>query len=212
VLFRSTIEFGGGLTFESLAENRDQLQVKASHFIVWGENFIDLNVIQPELFIACNPFIPGNCDGTTQAVNVPNAKLWGSEIEASYESSRFLVTAGFSRLDGEDEDTGEKLGVLTPDEFTVVTGIKLPEIDSIVGWRMLAADKFDEVDDPDEERDGYAVHDFYFSWMPTMGPAKGLRVDLGIDNAFDKAYSRVFNDVVEPGRNFKVQVGYSYGW
>lgn len=207
-----TVEFGGGLSFDSLAEPRDQFQVKASHFLIWGDNFIDLQVIQPELFIDCNPFIPGNCDGTTTAVNVPNAKLWGSEIEASYESSRFIVTAGFSRIDGENEDTGEKLGVLTPDEFTLITGVKLPEINSIVGWRMLAADQFDETDDPAEERDGYAVHDFYFAWAPREGAAKGLRVDLGIDNAFDKDYSRVFNDVAEPGRNFKILVGFSQGW
>jgi len=207
-----TFEFGGGLTFDDVVESRDQFQVKASHFRIWGDDFIDLSVNQPAPFVDCNPFIPGNCDGTTNSDNVPNAKLWGTEVEASYESSRFLVALGFSTIDGENEDTGAKLGTLTPDQFTVNTGLKLPEIDSIVGWRMLTADKFDDVNDPDEERDGYAVHDFYFTWQPSDKPLKGLRVDLGVDNAFDKAYSRVFTGATEAGRNFKALVSYSLKW
>ncbi|RMF11442.1 MAG: TonB-dependent hemoglobin/transferrin/lactoferrin family receptor [Alphaproteobacteria bacterium] len=207
-----TVEFGGGLTFDDVVESRDQFQVKASHFRIWGDDFIDLSVNQPAPFVDCNPFIPGNCDGTTTSQNVPNAKLWGTEVEASYESFRFLVAVGFSTIDGKNEDTGEKLGVLTPDQVTVNTGLKLPEIDSILGWRMLAASKFDKVNTPADERDGYAVHDLYFTWQPSDRPLKGLRVDLGVDNAFDKAYSRVFTGATEAGRNFKALISYSLKW
>lgn len=207
-----TVEFGGGLTFNEVIDPGDLLQFKASHFFIWGEDFIDQTVDQPALFTACNPFIPGNCDGTTSAFNVPEAKLWGSEIEASYENDRFLVSMGFSRIDGEDEDTGAKIGSLTPDQVTLNTAVKLPEINSLVGWRVLAADKFDEVDTEAEERDGYAVHDVYFSWQPTDDLLQGIRVDLGIDNLFDKSYARVNTDAKEPGRNFKGLVSYSLKW
>lgn len=207
-----TVEFGGGLTFDDVLEPHDRVQIKASQFRIWGEDFIDLSVNQPAPFIDCNPFIPGDCDGTTTSDNVPNARLWGTELEASYESSRYLVAVGFSTINGENEDTGAKLGVLTPAQVTVNTGLKLPEIDSIIGWRLLAASEFDNVDDPDDERDGYAVHDFYFAWQPSDGPLKGLRVDLGVDNAFDRAFSRVFTGATEAGRNFKALVGYSLKW
>lgn len=210
-----TVEFGGGVTFDDLADAGDQFQVKASHFLIWGEDFIDTRVDQPS-FGECglfSPFfMPGDCDGTTTTFNVPEAKLWGSEIEASYENERFLVSLGFSRIDGENEDTGEKLGTLTPDEVTLNTAVKLLEINSIVGWRVLAADKFDEVDDPSEERDGYAVHDVYFSWQPSEDLLRGLRLDLGIDNIFDKSYARVNTNANEPGRNFKGLVSYSVKW
>ncbi|MCG8693593.1 MAG: TonB-dependent receptor, partial [Minwuiales bacterium] len=116
-----TVEFGGGITFNSLVVPGDLFQVKVSRFFIWGDDFIDTDVNQPEPFIDCNPFIPGNCDGTTTTVNVPDAELDGMEVEASYESSRFLWSFGFSSIDGENEDTGEKLGVLTPDQFTVNT-------------------------------------------------------------------------------------------
>lgn len=207
-----TVEFGGGLTFNEVLDPGDLLQFKASHFIIWGEDFIDQTVVQPELFTECNPFIPGNCDGTTSAFNVPDAKLWGSEIEASYENDRFLVSMGFSRIDGEDEDTGAKLGSLTPDQLTLNTAVKLPEINSLVGWRMLAADKFDEVNTEAEERDGYTVHDVYFSWQPTDNLLEGVRVDLGIDNLFDKSYARVNTDAKEQGRNYKGLVSYTLKW
>jgi len=207
-----TIEFGAGLDFADVAVAGDRFQIKASHFRTEGKDFIDLEVNQPSPFVDCNPFVPGDCDGTTRSVNVADAELWGNEVEASYESHRVRVGLGFSTLDGEDEETGEKLGVLTPPQLTVDAALKLPEFDSILGWRMIAADDFDKVNDPAEERDGYTVHDVYFAWAPSQGALEGLRVDLGIDNAFDKSYERVFTDAKEPGRNFKVLISYSLNW
>ncbi len=207
-----TVEFGGGLTFQDIAQRNDIFQFKASHFRIWGHDFIDFSVDQPRPFVDCNPNIPGNCDGTSNLVNVPDAKLWGTEVEASYESDRLLIGLGFSAINGKNEDTGEKLGVLTPNQYTVNTALKLPEIDSVIGWNMLAAARFENVNDPDEERSAYSVHDFYFSWQPSAELLRGFRVDLGIDNAFDENYERVFTGVSEAGRNFKAMVGYSISW
>jgi hemoglobin/transferrin/lactoferrin receptor protein len=207
-----TIEFGAGLDFDDVLVDRDRFQIKASQFYIDGEDFIDLAVIQPTPFVDCNPFIPGDCNGTTTSTNVPNAELWGREVEASYENERLLVSAGYSEIHGENDDTGAHLGVLTPPQVTTNTAVKLPEIDSIVGWRIIAATDFDEVNDPSEERDGYVVNDVYFAWAPSDGPLEGLRIDLGIDNVFDEAYDRVFTDATEPGRDFKAHVSYSIAW
>ena len=207
-----TFEFGAGLSFKDVLDDRDRLQVKASHFITWGKDFIDLSVTQPELFIECNPFIPGDCDGTTNADNVPKAKLWGSEIEASYDGPRFLASLGWSTIDGEDRDTGEKLGVLTADRLTFIGGVKVPEIDSLVGFRSTFAAEFDKVDDPSEKRDAYDVHDIFFAWQPSEGLLEGFRLDLGVDNLFDESYERVFTGVPEQGINFKGLVSYSMKW
>jgi hemoglobin/transferrin/lactoferrin receptor protein len=204
-----TFEFGAGVDFDDVAVSGDRLQLKATHFRTEGEDFIDTQVNQPTPFVDCNPFVPGNCNGTTQSVNVADASLWGNEVEASYDNRRVRVQLGLSTIDGENDATGEPLGVLTPPQVTVDTALKLPEIDSIVGWRLLAADEFDNVSDPADERDGYTVHDLYFAWTPGEGVLEGLRVDLGIDNVFDKAYSRVFTGALEPGRNFKGFVRYS---
>src|SRR3546814_13679504 len=115
----------------------------------------------------CSSDLPGDCDGTTNSTNVPKAKLWGSEIEASYDGPRFLASLGWSTVDGENRDTGEKLGVLTADRLTVMGGVKVPEIDSLVGWRSTFAAEFDKVDDASEKRDAYDVHDIFFAWQPS---------------------------------------------
>ncbi|WP_119166577.1 TonB-dependent hemoglobin/transferrin/lactoferrin family receptor [Algihabitans albus] len=207
-----TVEFGAGLTFDEIAFPRDTFSIKATHFRIWGEDFIDQSVNQPTPGVDCIPAIPGDCDGTTRATNVPEAELWGSEVEASYENDRILLGFGFSMIDGENEDTGEKLNTLTPNTYTFNTGIKLPEIDSLIGWRAVIAQEFDEVNDESERRQPYDVHDFYFAYQPSDGLLEGFRLDLGIDNAFDEEYARVFTNANEAGRNFKAAVSYSLNW
>ncbi|MCR9257227.1 MAG: TonB-dependent receptor [Alphaproteobacteria bacterium] len=207
-----TYEFGAGLSFKDIVEPGDRLEVKGSYFIIEGEDFIDLQVVQPSPFVDCNPFIPGNCNGTSTSTNVADASLDGAEIEAFYDNARFRVGVGFSTIDGENEATGEPLGVLTPDEVTLSAAVKVPEVDVVAGWRALIASEFDNTNDPDEFRDAYDVHNFYVTWAPSQPALKGLRIDLGIDNAFDEAYSRVFTGATEAGRNFKAQARYTLTW
>ena len=211
-----TMEFGGGLSFDDIFVQGDSGRIKASHFRIAGEDFIDISLEQPLLFgpdgwlPECRR--PGACDGRTVSRNVSEARLDGWEVEAIYESARLRVTLGFSSIDGRDQTTGAYLGVLTPDQLSSDLVVKLPEIDSVAGWRMLAAGSFDKVNDEDEERSGYAVHNMYFSWQPTVTSLKGVRIDLGVDNLFDKAYARVFTGAFEPGRNVKVSASYSLRW
>ena len=210
-----TVEFGGGLSFDSLFGSGDKLRIKTSHFQVRGRDFIDLAVHQPPVFGERGPlpqcFHPGACDGTTISSNVAKAKLSGTEVEASYESSRLYLTLGASTIDGENRDSGEKLGTLTPDTYTADMGLKLHELDSVLGLRLLAANRFEHVDS-NQDRPGYAVVDTYLTWQPSGGLLKGLRVDLGVDNVFDKAYSRVYTGAYEEGRSYNVSAGYAVNW
>lgn len=206
-----TYELGFGFDFRDLLAERDRLELKASRFFIDGDDFIDSVVDQPEPFVDCNPFLPGDCDGTTRAENVSDAELDGFEVAALYRSDRWRVSAAVSAIDGEDEDTGEKLGVLTPTQLSTDLAYRLPAGNVTLGWRMLAAERFDEVNDPAEERAGYAVHDLYLSWAPQGGGWRGWRLDLGVDNVADKAYERVFTGAKEPGRNYKVTVSYAFG-
>ena len=196
-----TIEFGGGFDFGDFVQSGDRLQIKASHFRIWGDDFIDTQVVQP--FAA---------DGVTQQVNVEDARLWGTEVEASYESDRALLTFGYSMIDGRDDEARTKLGVLTPDQFAINAAVKLPEINSILGWRALVARDFTKTDVDANERDGYVVNDVYFAWQPAEGLLRGLRLDLGIDNVFDETYARTFTDSKEAGRSFKASISYSLRW
>ncbi|CCG09228.1 TonB-dependent hemoglobin/transferrin/lactoferrin family receptor [Pararhodospirillum photometricum] len=207
-----TVEVGGGLSFHDVITPRDEARVKVSHYRTWGEDFIDLAVNQPTPFADCSPFVRGACDGTTSSVNIPSARLWGTEVEAHYEMHRVRFGLGFSTIDGENTKTGEKLGILTPDTVTLDTALKLPEIDSVVGWRATLAGAFTKVNDPDEKRDAYQVHDLYYTYQPSEGPWQGARLDLGFDNVFDQEYSRVYTDATEVGRSFKMMLSYTQAW
>lgn len=204
-----TYEFGGGLQFDDVATKGDRVQAKASYFFIYGDDFIALDVNQPSPFVDCNPFIPGNCNGFTTSKNVPKAALEGFEAEAGYESRRIKAALGYSMIDGEDVETGEAIGLLAPDQFTASFGVKLHEIDSFIGWRAIFAADFDQTSDPAEERSGYQTHDFYAFYQPRDGMLQGFRFDVGVDNAFDEAYSRTFTDANEPGRNFKAKISYT---
>ena len=142
------------------------------------------------------------------------AELRGTEVEASYEGRRFYLTLGASTIDGKNTESGEKLGVLTPDTYTLDAGAKLAELDAVLGVRLLAAQRFedDPATDANEERAGYGVADTYLTWQPADGLLRGLRVSLGVDNVFDKAYSRVFTGAHEEGRSYKASVGYAFNW
>lgn len=203
-----TLEFGGGVEFDDVLQQGDRLQAKASYFMIEGEDFIALDVDQPTPFVDCNPFNPGACNGTTTSRNVGEAELHGFEIESGYESRRFKIALGFSTIDAEDKATGEPIGLLAPPQVNAGFAVKLPEFDSIVGWRGTFATKFDNTNDPAEERDAYQVHDVYAAYAPSDGMFKGLRLDVGVDNVFDAAYARTFTDANEPGRNFKAKLSY----
>lgn len=200
-------EIGSGLRFRDVVEKGDRVSVKGSYFWIDGKDFIDLEVDQPVPPTCFPPF----CNGTTRAVNVHDASLNGAEIEASYDGSRLFLALGYSQLDGEDDDTGRPLGVLQPNKLTARVGLKIHEIDSIVGWRGTFANRLDRAE-PGEEQDAYQTHDIFASWQPQEGILRGFRLDAGIDNMFDRTYSRVYTDAAEPGRDFKIAVGYGLTW
>ena len=201
-------ELRGGFRLDDLFARGDALDVKLSHFETDGEDFIDSEVKQPSPPARSPP----NCNGTTRSVNVGRAELWGQEIEGDYRAGRLRLALGFSRVDGRDRETGDRLGVLTPPQVTLDVGYALPRLDSSVGGRLLAADDFDKVDDPADERDGYEVVDLYYGWQPKAPALRGLQVRLGVDNAFDEEYARVFTGATEPGRNVKLNLAYTASW
>lgn len=200
-------EVGSGLRFEDVLETGDLFSLKGSWFWIEGDDFINLEVNQP----APPACFPPNCNGTTQAVNVADAELSGMEIEGGYENRRIIARVGYSTLDGEDEETGRPLGVLQPNRLNTELAFKIHEIDTLVGWRGTFAGRLDRAD-PGEERDAYQVHDLFASWAPLEGPLEGVRVDAGIENIFDKTYTRVATDAVEEGRNYRLGVSYTIRW
>ncbi len=207
-----TWEAGLGVDFEDFLWRGDHLWGKGGYFHTKADDLISRDVVQPAPFVDCFPMPASNCNGVTTFANINKARLEGFEIEAGYENEFFLVELAYGHISGENSETGEPIGDLQPDQVTFHVAGKLPQIDTIVGWRATVADDFTSTSDPDEYRDGYIVNDIYAVWKPQQAFLKGLQVAVGVDNLFDEEYARVFTGANEVGRNYKAWVSYSVAW
>lgn len=188
-----TLEVGIGLDFDNVIEPNDKVRLKGSRYYIDADDFIDLEVVGA---------VPGpGCCGTSTNVNIPNAKLDGWDIEMAYETTRWMTSVGYVETDGRDKDTGEFLTNIVPPTFTANLEFRLPEKGLVAGWRSRFAKKLDDVNDADDERAGYGVHDIYAQWKPQS--VENLTLNVGVENIFDKNYETVFAGSPEPGVNFK---------
>lgn len=202
-------EVGAGLTFENVAYDGDQLVIKGSYFENDVENLIDLDV-NVEFSPACFGAPFGVCtSGTSQNVNTARAQLDGFEIEGQYSSDYLFLSAAYSTIDGRDEDTGDYVGILTPNRFQFVGEVKMPDADLRIGMRAEIAGTFDKVNDPTEIRPSYETIDTYLVWQPSEGTIKGWRFDVGMNNIFNANAVRTFAGVPGPNRNLRAQVSWT---
>ena len=192
----TTVELGAGLDFDNVLANNDRAKIKGSWFTSDGEDFIT-----QEVNIGA---------GTTQNLNIANAKLTGWEVEGQYELHPVTAKVGLSYVEAENDDTGEYLSNNVPLTLVTDIGYKIDSVDSVVGWRGRFADANDKVGSNDTATDGYAVHDLYYRWTPDDKGLESLTVDVGVDNVFDKAYTKRFASLLEEGRSYVVRVSYKW--
>lgn len=202
-------EFGVGLTFEDVAENGDLLVIKSSYFENDVEDLIDLEV-NVEFSPACFGAPFGVCtSGTSRNVNTARAKLDGFEFEGQYRSEQFFFSAAYSTIDGRDQDTGDFVGILTPNRLQLVGETAVPGQDMRLGLRAEFAGSLDKVNDPANARDSYETVDAYMVWQPEDGPLEGVRIDMGVNNIFNVNAERTFAGVPGPGRNFRTTLSWT---
>jgi hemoglobin/transferrin/lactoferrin receptor protein len=207
------------LRFEDIAGEGDALRFKAAYHTSDVDDLINLFVVMPPGPPATcffPPFVPCSA-GTATSQNV-DAKIRGGELEAEYESHRIAVNFNYSTLKGHERGTTYDLSSLTPNRLNTTFILKVPEIDISLGARLEFAGAYDKqynpaTHSPDvESRDKYSIVDLFGTWQPTESMLDGLRVDLGIENVGDAEYTRTFEGVLEPGRNFKAAISYTTGW
>jgi len=205
-----TFEAGLGFDFEDIFWLNDRFTAKGGYFRTWAKDLISFDVIQP---VPPGCFMsPAGCNGTTQVSNVADATLDGIEATMAYENDYFLFEVSYGHINGTDNATGEPIGDLQPDQLALHIAGKLPQIDAVIGWRVIGAGDFEGAS-ADEDRDAYVVQDVYAIWQPDdVGILNGLSVAVGIDNVTDEEYTRVYTGANEMGRNFKALVSYTIAW
>jgi len=192
----TTFELGAGINFDDVFSQQDQMQVKGSWFISEGDDFISQEV---DVFA-----------GTTEFVNISNARLTGFEVDGEYRLHPVTAKVGLSYVEAENKDTGEYLSNNVPLTFVADLGYQIDEIDSIFGVRGRFAAANDKVGSSDVETAGNSVYDVYYQWAPNEPELDALTLDLGISNIFDKAYTTRFASLLEEGRSYNVRVAYKW--
>ncbi|MZR32276.1 TonB-dependent hemoglobin/transferrin/lactoferrin family receptor [Sneathiella litorea] len=191
-----TFEIGAGVSFDGVVTENDKMAIKGSWFISEGDDFITQEV---DVF-----------GGTTEYVNIPNARLSGFEVDAKYQLHPVTAKLGLSYVEAEDKDTGEYLSNNVPLTMVADFSYNAEEIDSTFGLRGRFAGANDKVSSSDVPTPGYSVYDVYYRWAPREKELETLTVDLGVSNILDKAYTTAYAGLYEEGRSYNVRVAYKW--
>lgn len=131
-----------------------------------------------------------------QRQNGGRAVVKGGEIVARYSVGNLSLGASYSKTKTTYKDPNNTAGygrVLAysdaGDKYTFNAEYFVPYIDTLFGYNLIAFDKITTKNGAGKEftKPGYAVSDIYATWTPSK-KYKGLEINLGIYNIFDKAY------------------------
>lgn len=112
------------------------------------------------------------------------------------------------------------------DKYTLNAEYAWQRFDLLFGYNLLffkskKTDSADSITGDGVKMPSYAVNDFYVTYVPNSGRFKGLEVNAGLYNAFNRTYASHSQRTAaytgdsnyidwEPGRNFKVSVSYKF--
>jgi hemoglobin/transferrin/lactoferrin receptor protein len=212
-----TYEAGLALQFKNVLMAGDRVWFKGAAFQSDVKDFIDLNVIV-RLGPLPPPFFFGCIQCSTQAVNIRDARIFGVEAEAGYVSRWFFAGVAGSYLIGENRTDASSLASIPPHKIVATIGTRIPDFDILVGFRLTAASDQNRVPPAGDvsavpPTPGWVTGDLFVSWVPSgryLTPLlRGLRLDAGIDNIWDKSYRRHLSVFPEAGINFKLAASYT---
>lgn len=153
----------------------------------------------------------GNLSNTTRFENVEDARLRGIELSLDYDHPLFVLGLVGSLLRGDDEGMDEPLEGIPADRLRFFGAWKWPAKQLEAGARVdLVArqDRLPPTTDPDAPgpAPGYVETDIFLS----AALHSDVRLELAMDNVFDRRFRQATNLINSPGRNLRVQLGYRF--
>lgn len=164
-------------------------------------------------------------------VNIAGMRLWGLEIEGSYESERMFARIAYTLTRGEytqsfvgsgsdaatnasnTRSAGQALDGLPQDKVVMTVGGRLPEQQLEYGAKVtIAANPITYYDNSTGKPDGWAKLDLFANWKPQDGPLAGIEAQFGIDNVFDADYRENLSADRSKGRTFKVTLAKQFDY
>jgi hemoglobin/transferrin/lactoferrin receptor protein len=137
--------------------------------------------------------------------NIDRATIQGAEFELNwYPSQHWTAFGNIAYSRGTDDKTGEPLALIAPLKSVLGVRYQATRWWGEAATRMVA--RQDRVPQDQVETPGFAVLDLRGGYDFTGG----LTVQAAVENAGNTAYIEPFNVRLEPGRNFRLMLGYKF--
>ncbi len=210
----NNFQIGVETIHNQLFTSDDQLKVRATAYYNHVTNPINRR------FGSANA--PAKGDKGDTYWNLPSYYSAGIEISAHYDTTYMFADAAFSTMHGNRHGALNNiygydtyLKDLAPATLVTTLGWKVPDYDLTLGWTGTFVARQSKTphnqnggDYARPESAGYGIHDLFLTWAPQSGMMKDAKLDIGLDNIFDKNYEPYLSDGITamPGRNFKVSL------
>ncbi len=175
-------------------------------------------------------------NGALKRINAGGADISGVELLARLNLDALSLAASYTHQNVKYKDrvvntsTGDYyasnvIGYRDQgDKYTFNAEYAFSRIDTLIGYNLIYFASKNTVsagNDKSAKIPSYAVSDIYATYAPSSGKFKGLEINAGIYNLFNKTYASQSQRMAdytgnpdyvdwEPGRNFKVNVSYKF--
>lgn len=177
----------------------------------------------------------GGVNQTLVRINAGGADISGVELLARLNLDALSLAASYTHQNVKYKDrvakangsyyTSNIIGYRDQgDKYTFNAEYAFSRIDTLIGYNLIYFASKNTISAGNDESvniPSYAVSDIYATYSPSSGKFKGLEINAGIYNLFNKAYTSQSQRLAtytgdsnfidwEPGRNFKVNVSYKF--
>ena len=221
------LRFGGMLNLQNVIVSEDRLTFQATAF----QNKVKNEVIRKIGAIYCEEHhVTGNnkvCGKPMSAYhNGPGYTIKGLELDLKYDSEYIFGGLAATIIKGKRigsprniwQENGTWMRDIPPRELTATIGFNIPQYNFSMGWqsKMVRKQTRSPVTlDPKAGAlsypltPGYSVHNIFMVYQPYGD--KGPKVNLTVDNLFNKNYSPYLSEKVPaPGRDIRLSVSYQF--
>lgn len=193
-------EIGAKLQFHSLLTEQDKLQFKATYFQNDVKDFINLEVYKAN----DREFLPS----ISQYQNVKNARLSGVELVAEYQLEGLKLMTAYAQTRGKDKQTQQALSNVAADKWVAAVDYALLKDELTVGARVARYASQKRVPQGQTAYAGYTLTDLTAGYTPRQ--LKNLRIDVAVENLFNKSHQPAFSLMEGTGRNVKLGATYKF--
>jgi hemoglobin/transferrin/lactoferrin receptor protein len=145
--------------------------------------------------------------------NTPQAELNGLELEAGYKIGKYGAKLNAGGVRGDNQKAGQPLVDVPADRYSasierynydyqLTTGVRTTYM---AAQNRIPSGQLDIVTTPSA-----TTFDVYASYTPNEPRLQGMRLDMGVDNVFDKHYRRQLAFIPEAGRNIKATMSWKF--